>query len=187
MTGKELKVNVCDLPSVMREMRAGDRILLSGDIYTARDAAHKKIFELIEQGEEVPFDIQGAVVYYAGPTPGGTRPIGSCGPTTSGRMDAFAPKLYDMGMAATIGKGERSQAVCEAIIKNNAAYLCAIGGAGALISKHISDAKEIAFKELGCESIKRLTVTMLPLTVGIDCCGGDLFKTGRESYERNIV
>ena len=186
-TNEIFTVSVTELAAAIQEMSAGDRILLSGDIYTARDAAHKKIFALIEQGGELPFDIRGAVIYYAGPTPGGARPIGSCGPTTSGRMDAFSPKLYDMGLAATVGKGERSQDVCDAIVKNKAAYLCAIGGAGALISKHISAAREIAFPELGCESIKQLTVTMMPLIVGIDCRGGDLFKTGRESYARNIM
>ena len=184
---KVLSVNVCELTAAMEEIRAGDRILLNGIIYTARDAVHKKIFTLIEQGGELPFDIRGAVIYYAGPTPGGTRPVGSCGPTTSGRMDAFAPKLYEMGMAATIGKGERSEAVCNAIVSNNAAYLCAIGGAGALISKHIIEAQEIAFSELGCESVKRLTVAEMPLVVAIDCHGGDIFKTGRESYARDFI
>ena len=181
------RLSVNELVSVIPEMRIGDRILLSGRIYTARDAAHKKLFALMEEGCVMPFDIRGTVIYYAGPTPGGTRPIGACGPTTSGRMDAFAPKLYNMGLIATIGKGERSPAVRSAIVKNKAVYLCAIGGAGALISKNVSEVREIAFKELGCESIKQLTVTEIPLIVGVDCYGGDLFKTGRESYARNIM
>ncbi len=172
----------------------GDRVLLSGTVYTARDAAHKKLFSLLDSGLALPFDIKDAVIYYAGPTParpalGITTPghddvkIGSCGPTTSSRMDAFAPRLYDLGLAATIGKGERSSTVAEALIRNRAAYLCAVGGAGALISRHIKDAEEIAFPELGCESIKKLTVEDMPLIVALDCFGGDLFKEGREEYK----
>ena len=179
-----IEVNVADLAAAVQEMRAGDRVLLSGDIYTARDAAHMMLSRLLDTGEQPPFGIKGAVIYYAGPTPGGdTRPIGACGPTTSGRMDAFTPRLYDMGLIATIGKGERSAAVRESIAKNNAVYLCAVGGAGALISKHITNAEEIAFPELGCESIKRLAVKMLPLMVGIDSRGGDIFESGRKKYE----
>ena len=179
----EIEVSVSKLPSAVPEMRAGGRVLLSGDIYTARDAAHAEIFRLIDTGEELPFDIQGAVIYYAGPTPGGgERPFGSCGPTTSGRMDMFAPKMYKMGLLATIGKGERSGAVRDAIMENRAVYFCAVGGAGALIAKHIVSAEEIAFPELGCESIKRLTVESMPLIVGIDSYGGDIFKSGRKQY-----
>ena len=164
-------------------MRAGDRVLLSGVIYTARDAAHKEIRRLISAGLPLPFPLRGAAIYYAGPTPAsGTRPVGACGPTTSGRMDGFAPDLYDLGLAATIGKGERSSAVRDAIVRNGGVYLCAVGGAGALIARHIADAEEVAFAELGCESVKRMTVDELPLTVGIDCTGGDIFTIGREEY-----
>ncbi|MDR0489675.1 MAG: FumA C-terminus/TtdB family hydratase beta subunit [Oscillospiraceae bacterium] len=172
-----IAISVSELRSAISEMWAGDRILLSGDIYTARDAAHIELFRLLDEGKPLPFDIRGAVIYYAGPTPGGdNRPVGSCGPTTSCRMDAFAPRLYDMGLLATIGKGERSAAVHESIVKNAAVYLCAVGGAGALIAKHIVSAEEIAFNDLGCESIKRLTVDSLPLTVGIDSYGGVVFN-----------
>lgn len=158
-------------------------MLLSGDIYTARDAAHVRLFELLAEGGEPPFDIRGAVIYYAGPTPGHAgRPLGSCGPTTSSRMDAFTPGLYDMGLLATVGKGDRSAAVRDSIVENGAVYLCAVGGAGALISKHITNAAEIAFADLGCESIKRLTVESMPLTVGIDSTGGNIFTIGRERY-----
>lgn len=181
-------VNVAELRDAIPDMKAGDRVLLSGEIYTARDAAHVEMFRLLDAGKPLPFDISGAAIYYAGPTPGGaSRPVGSCGPTTSGRMDAFTPKLHGMGLLATIGKGERSAAVRDAIIKNKAVYLCAVGGAGALIAKHITGAEEIAFKDLGCESVKRLTVDSLPLTVGIDCMGGDIFIIGRQSYERHIL
>jgi fumarate hydratase subunit beta len=165
-------------------LRVGDRVLLNGTVYTARDAAHKKIFTLLDTGDTLPFDLKDAVIYYAGPTPGHDDiKIGSCGPTTSSRMDGFAPRLYDLGLAATIGKGERNDTVAEAIIRNSAAYLCAVGGAGALISRHIKDAIEIAFPELGCESVKKLTVEDMPLTVALDCFGGDIFKEGREKYQ----
>jgi fumarate hydratase subunit beta len=161
------------------ELRAGDRVVVSGTVYTARDAAHKLMKERLDGGGDLPFDVRGAVIYYAGPTPGSDKmPVGSCGPTTSGRMDAFAPELYDLGLAATIGKGERSEPVRLAIIRNRALYLCAVGGAGALIARHITSAEEVAYSELGCESIKRLTVDALPLTVAIDAFGESIFKFG---------
>ncbi len=179
-----VKIAVPEIGSFSEKLRAGDRVLLSGDVYTARDAAHKKLFALLDDGGDLPFEIKDAVIYYAGPTPGHDDVIiGSCGPTTSGRMDAFAPRLYDLGLRATIGKGERSAQVAEAIIKNKAVYLCAVGGAGALIARHIKSVQEIAFPELGCESIKRLLVEELPLTVALDCLGGDIFKEGRQKYK----
>ena len=159
------------------ELTCGDRVLLSGVVYTARDAAHKKIKALIAENKPLPFEIQGAIIYYAGPTP--AKPghaVGSCGPTTSARMDSFAPELYDLGLCATIGKGERSQNVIDAIVRNGAVYLCAVGGAGALISKHITSAEEIAFAELGCESVKRMVVKDLPLTVAVDRNGKNIFE-----------
>ena len=187
------RLGVPEIRQYTGSLKAGDRVFLSGTVYTARDAAHKKIFELLDDNKPLPFEIKDAVIYYAGPTP--ARPvldlttpahddiiIGSCGPTTSGRMDGFAPRLYDLGLAATIGKGERSTAVSEAIVRNKAAYLCAVGGAGALISLHIKDAEEIAFHELGCESVKKLTVEDMPLLVALDCSGGDIFREGREKY-----
>ena len=158
-------------------------MLLSGEIFTARDAAHSMLFRLLDAGEELPFDVRGAVIYYAGPTGGGGRSaVGSCGPTTSGRMDNFAPRLYDLGLVATIGKGERSAGVKEAIVRNSGIYLCAVGGAGALIAKNIVSAAEVAFAELGCESVKKLRVESMPLTVGVDCRGGDLFEIGRREF-----
>ncbi|NMA25685.1 MAG: TRZ/ATZ family protein [Clostridiales bacterium] len=174
---------VPELRKYTGSLKAGDRVLLSGTVYTARDAAHKKIFEMLDDNKPLPFELKDAVIYYAGPTPGhGDIKIGSCGPTTSGRMDGFAPRLYDLGLAATIGKGERSGAVSEAIARNKAVYLCAVGGAGALISRHIKSVEEITFQELGCESVKKLTVEDMPLLVAIDCSGGDIFREGREKY-----
>lgn len=173
------RINTAELKLAAPELRAGDEILLSGTVYTARDAAHKRIFALLDSNGELPFDISGSVIYYAGPTPApDNMPIGSCGPTTSGRMDCYAPRLYDMGMLATIGKGDRSTDVHSAIIRNRALYLCAIGGAGALCARSITSAEVIAFPELGCESVKRLTVKDFPLFVGIDAFGSCIFAGG---------
>lgn len=158
-------------------LRAGDRVILSGTVFTSRDAAHKKIVGLINEGGELPFELDGACIYYAGPTPAPEGlPIGSCGPTTSGRMDPFTPMLLDKGLAAMIGKGGRDKSVCEAIIRNKAVYLCAVGGAGALAAKCVKECEEIAFLELGCESVKRIVLDSFPLIVGIDCEGGSLFN-----------
>jgi fumarate hydratase subunit beta len=170
-------IRVEDLPNEAKNLKAGDRILLSGIVYTARDAAHKRINALLDGGEPLPFEISGAVIYYAGPTPAPDHlPIGSCGPTTSGRMDPFAPRLLDLGLAAMIGKGQRNKEVCDAIIRNGAVYLCAIGGAGALACRCIKSCEVIAFEDLGCESVKRLEIENFPLIVAIDSHGGNLFK-----------
>ncbi|MBQ8830728.1 MAG: fumarate hydratase C-terminal domain-containing protein [Oscillospiraceae bacterium] len=180
-----IDVHTSELCKVISQLHAGDRVLLTGTVYTSRDAAHKELFRLLDENKELPFDVKDAVIYYAGPTPGRDDcATGSCGPTTSSRMDGFAPRLYDLGLAATIGKGERNQAVIDSIVRNGAVYLCAVGGAGALISKHITAAEEIAFLHLGCESVKKLTVEKLPLTVGVDAFGGNIFKEAREKYKR---
>ncbi len=179
------KINTSELKSIASELRSGERILLNGTIYTARDAAHKRIFELLDRGGELPFKLDGAIIYYAGPT--GAKDgmaIGSCGPTTSSRMDKFTPRLLDLGLAGIIGKGERSEEVCQSIRKNGAVYLCAVGGAGALMAKHITENTVIAFPELGCESIKKLTVIDMPLTVAVTCSGENIFAEGRAKYER---
>lgn len=158
-------------------LSAGDTVYLSGTVYTSRDAAHKRIVTALHQGEQPPYPIDGAVIYYAGPTPTPEHlAIGSCGPTTSGRMDVYAPELLDLGLAAMVGKGPRNQAVCDAIVRNGAVYFCAIGGAGALASKCITSCEVIAYDDLGCESVKRLNFQDFPLTVAIDCHGGNLFQ-----------
>ena len=166
-------------------LRTGDTVLLSGAVYTARDAAHKRLFALLDQGEPLPFPIRDAVIYYAGPTPGQQgMAVGACGPTTASRMNAFAPRLLDLGLAAIIGKGEMSDAVQEALVRNGACFFAAVGGAGALIAKCIETAQVIAFDDLGCESIKRMSVRDLPLTVALDSQGGNLYRTGRQAYAR---
>ena len=165
-------------------VRAGDSISLSGVIYTARDAAHKRIFAALASGGSLPFDPDGAVIYYAGPTPAQQgMAVGSCGPTTSSRMDPYAPRLLDLGLTAMIGKGERNQAVIDAIVRNRAAYFCAVGGAGALIACCIKEAKEIAFPDLGCESVKRMTIENLPVFTAIDSTGRSIFAEGRAAYQ----
>lgn len=181
---RALKLNTGGLAEALPSLRAGDRVLLSGVIYTARDAAHKRLFELLDRGEPLPFGLEGAVIYYAGPTPGQQgMAVGACGPTTAGRMDGFAPRLLDLGLAAMIGKGQRNQAVADAIVRNGACYFAAVGGAGALIARCIEEAEVIAFADLGCESVKRMTVRDLPLTVAIDSQGNDLYRQGREAYQ----
>ena len=182
----EYRLHTDQLPEMAPKLRAGDRVILSGTIYTARDAAHKRFFELLDRGEALPFPLKGAVIYYAGPTPAQQgMAVGSCGPTTSGRMDPYAPRLLDLGLTAMIGKGDRSSAVREAIRRNGACYFAAVGGAGALIARCIETAEVIAFDDLGCESVKRMTVKDFPLTVAIDCVGGNLYETGREAYRKD--
>ncbi len=173
----EYRVNTSQLKELCTILKIGDKVYLSGTVYTARDAAHKRIMQMIEDGRELPFDIDGTSIYYAGPTPTPEGlSIGSCGPTTSSRMDKFAPILYNMGMTASIGKGDRSDSVYGSIVNNKAVYLCAIGGAGALACKCITDCQVIAFDDLGCESIKKLQFQDFPLIVGIDSNGSSLFK-----------
>ncbi len=173
----EYNININQIKEYASVLSAGDRVLLNGTVYTSRDAAHKRIFELIDKGEELPYALDGSCIYFAGPTPTPDgMVIGSCGPTTSGRMDVYSPRLLDMGLSAMIGKGERNKAVCDAVKRNNAVYFCAIGGAGALYAKHIKKCEEIAFKDLGCESVKRLELENFPVIVGIDSKGGNLFK-----------
>lgn len=177
------KICAQDLKHCAKELKIGDKILLSGYVYTARDAAHKRIAALLNAGQETPFPIDGAVIYYAGPTPAPPgKPIGSCGPTTSGRMDPYAPRLLDLGLAAMIGKGERAKPVQDAIVRNQAVYLCAVGGAGALAARCIKEMQVIAFEDLGCESVKRLLIEDFPLVVCNDAQGGDLFSQGRAAY-----
>ena len=171
----------------LSKLRVGDKLTVSGTIYTARDAAHKRLTELIASGEELPLDIRGAAIYYAGPTP--EKPgqvIGSCGPTTSGRMDAYAPGLLDRGRAVMIGKGDRNASVIDAIVRNGAVYLAAMGGAGALMGSCVKAAHIVCYADLGCEAIRELKVENMPLTVVIDSQGNDLYKSGPEAYLRSL-
>ncbi len=173
----EYKLNSNQLREYAPQLKAGDRVVLSGRVYTSRDAAHKRIVAAIENGEPLPYDLKDASIYYAGPTPAPEGlAVGACGPTTSSRMDVFAPLLLDKGVVCMIGKGERNEEVCEAIRRNKAVYLCAIGGAGALASKCIKSCKVIAYDDLGCESVKALEFESFPLTVAIDCNGGNIFE-----------
>jgi len=159
------------------DLYAGDDILLTGTIFTARDAAHKHLAQLIEENKPLPFELKGAVIYYCGPTPAPQgKVIGSCGPTTSSRMDPFTPRLYNLGIAATIGKGRRSAGVLSAIKKNKGYYLCALGGCGALIADCVKSCEIVAFEDLGCEAIRKLEVEKLPLIVGIDPTGESALK-----------
>ncbi len=164
-------------------LRAGDTVFLSGVVYTARDAAHKRMMELLDAGKPLPFPVEGCAIYYVGPTP--ERPgavIGSAGPTTSGRMDAYAPRLLDLGEAIMIGKGKRSQEVKEAVVRNGAVYLGAVGGAGALMAKSVKSLEIICWEDLGCEAVRRLVVEDFPLTVILDSQGGDLYLSGPQAY-----
>ena len=166
-----------------RSLRAGESVYLSGSVYTARDAAHKRLCELVEQGKPLPFPIEGAVIYYVGPSP--ARPgqaIGSAGPTTSYRMDAYAPTLLRLGELGMIGKGKRRPAVVEAMRETGAVYFGAIGGAGALLSQCVKSAQLICYEDLGAEAVRRLEVENLPLTVVIDSQGNNLYETGRAAY-----
>ena len=173
------RIHTDDLASQISKIKQGDEVYLSGTIYTARDAAHKKIKELLDTGKPLPFDLNGACIYYAGPTPEPPgRPIGSCGPTTSSRMDVFTPLLMDNGLIAMIGKGPRNGDVIQAIKKHSGIYFCAIGGAGALAALAVKSFEVIAFPELGCESIKKLEIENFPLLCGIDSEGESIFDKG---------
>lgn len=166
-----------------RDLHCGDNVLISGVIYTGRDAAHKRLVELLEQGKELPIDVKDGIIYYVGPAP--AKPgqvIGSAGPTTSYRMDAYAPALLDLGLKGMIGKGKRSEEVIASMRKNGAVYFGAIGGAGALLSKCIKKAEVVAYEDLGAEAVRRLEVEDLPAVVIIDSRGNNLYEQGRAEY-----
>ncbi|MBS3898960.1 MAG: Fe-S-containing hydro-lyase [Dethiobacter sp.] len=168
------------------KLRAGDNVLISGVIYTGRDAAHQKLFKLIEAGERLPVDFGGQMIYYVGPSPAKPgRVIGSAGPTTSGRMDVYTPALLAEGLKACIGKGSRSQAVKDALVKYKAVYLAATGGAAALLAKTVRQAEVVAYAELGAEAIYRLVVEDFPVTVINDAYGNDVYEEGRLQYAIN--
>ena len=166
-------------------LKAGDYVYLTGTVYTARDAAHKRMYEILQEGGELPIDIQGQVIYYMGPSPAREgRPIGSAGPTTASRMDKYAPQLLDLGLGAMIGKGKRSEQVKEAIVRNGSVYFAAVGGAGAILSKCIKKSTVIAYDDLGTEAIRELEVENLPVIVVIDSEGNNLYETAIKEYSR---
>jgi len=180
---KEIRLTTPMSTQDVEKLNIGDKVLLSGVLYTGRDAAHKRLFDLIADGKELPIDIQGQVIYYVGPTPAKPgKPIGSAGPTTSYRMDSFAPKLIELGLKGMIGKGNRSQAVIDAMKQYKAVYFGATGGAGALIAKRIKKAEIIAYPDLGPEAIRRLEVEDFPVTVVNDTRGNDLYVEGIKRY-----
>ena len=185
VAGREIRVTTPLTDEVIETLHAGDRLLISGIIYTGRDAAHKRLVALVDKGEPLPIDIRGQIIYFVGPTP--PKPgevIGSAGPTTSGRMDAYSPKLLDLGLKGMIGKGSRNDAVKEALKRDKAVYLGATGGAGALLAQRIVAAKVVAYEDLGPEAIRELEVEDFPVVVINDMYGGDLYVEGRQQYER---
>lgn len=166
-------------------LKSGDYVYLTGTIYTARDAAHKRMQEALDAGKELPLDLCGNIIYYMGPSPAREgRPIGSAGPTTASRMDKYTPALLDLGMGAMIGKGKRSQAVIDAIVRNGSVYFAAVGGAGALLSQRIISSEVIAYEDLGTEAIRKLEVVDFPVIVVIDCEGNNLYETAIQEYAR---
>ena len=169
-------------------LRTGDTVLLSGAVYTARDAAHKRMMELLDTGGSLPFPVEGSAVYYVGPTP--ERPgqvIGSAGPPTSGRMDAYSPRLLGLGPRIRVGKGKRDQSVKDAVVRNGAVYLAALGGAGALMAASVKELEVICWEDLGCEAVRRLEVEDFPLTVILDAHGGDLYESGPAAYLASLA
>ncbi|RBP65943.1 fumarate hydratase subunit beta [Alkalibaculum bacchi] len=182
----EKRINVPFTAEGAKELRTGDKVLISGVLYTARDAAHKRLVELIDKGEDLPIPLKNTIIYYVGPTPAKPqKPIGSAGPTTSYRMDSYAPKLLDLGLRGMIGKGIRSQEVIESMKKNKAVYFAAIGGAAALMAKSIIKSELVAYEDLGSEAIRRLEVKDLPVVVAIDSYGNNLYELGPTAYLEN--
>ena len=170
---------------ISRSLRAGDYVYITGTIYTARDAAHKRMDEALLKGEELPIDIKNQVIYYMGPSPAREgRPIGSAGPTTASRMDKYASRLLDLGLTAIIGKGKRSKEVLEAIVRNESVYFAAVGGAGALLSKCIKASEVVAYEDLGTEAIRKLEVENFPVIVVADCEGNNLYETAIKEYQK---
>ena len=180
----ERHINVPFDADIVKELKAGDYVYLTGTIYTARDAAHKRMYEALQNDETLPFDIEGNVIYYMGPSPAREgRPIGSAGPTTASRMDKYTPALLELGMRGMIGKGRRTEAVRESMMKNQAVYFAAVGGAGALLSKSILQAEVIAYEDLGTEAIRKLEIKDFPVIVVMDCEGNNLYDMAIEQYK----
>lgn len=181
----EISIETAHIREYLLHLRAGDRVLLTGEFLTARDGAHRKLWQLLEKKEKLPLDLQDAILYYAAPAPAREgMPTGACGPTTARRMDRFTPRLLDLGLGATIGKGDRGQAVEISIRENASCYFAAVGGAGALLAQSILSVEVAAFPELGCEAIYRLKVKDFPVVVAIDCRGGDLYRSGKAIYRQ---
>lgn len=178
---QHIKVPMCKEDAA--RLQAGDYVYLTGTIYTARDAAHKRMYEALERGENLPLELGNNIIYYMGPSPAREgRPIGSAGPTTASRMDKYAPALLDLGLLGMIGKGRRSDAVKEAIVRNGAVYFAAVGGAGALLSRSIQSSEVIAYDDLGTEAVRKLEVKDFPVVVVIDAKGHDLYQTAIKEY-----
>ncbi|WP_148411538.1 Fe-S-containing hydro-lyase [Murimonas intestini] len=168
-----------------KSLRAGDYVYITGKIYTARDAAHKRMQEALDRGEKLPLEVDGNIIYYMGPSPAREgRPIGSAGPTTASRMDKYAPKLLDMGLIGMIGKGKRTKEVLDAVVRNGAVYFAAVGGAGALLSQRIKSARVIAYEDLGTEAIRELEVEDFPVIVVADSAGNNLYETAVKQYQK---
>ena len=180
---KPKRINLPLTEEMLSDLHVGDSLLLNGVIYVARDAAHKRMIEALDQGNPLPINIEGQTVYFMGPSPARPgRPIGAAGPTTSGRMDAYSPRLMEQGLKGMIGKGPRAKEVQDAMVRYKAVYLGAIGGAGAIISKSIRKAEVVAYEELGAEALRRLEVQDFPVTVVNDIYGGDLYEEGKKKY-----
>lgn len=183
----EKHLNVPANTEELAKLKSGDYVYLTGTIYTARDAAHKRMYEALQNDEALPISMENNIIYYMGPSPAREgRPIGSAGPTTASRMDKYAPKLLDLGLKGMIGKGKRSEAVKEAIIRNGAVYFAAVGGAGAILSKCITDSQVIAYDDLGTEAIRKLEVKNFPVIVVIDSEGNNLYETAIKQYSKEI-
>lgn len=184
---KEIEIRPPFTDEIIRSLKAGDMVYISGTIYTARDAAHKRMCELLDENQPLPFDVEGAAIYYAGPCPPKPgRPIGSVGPTTSGRMDLYSPRLIDQGLKVMIGKGLRNKEVADSIVSHGGIYFAAIGGAAALMGQAVKKAEVIAFDDLGTEAVRRLEVEKLPVIVAIDSEGNNMYEMGRKQYEQNV-
>lgn len=182
---EEMRIESSHIREYLTHLRAGDRVLLTGDIYTVRDAAHQRLWDLLEKKQPLPFSFEDAIFYYAAPTPARADMVtGACGPTTSRRMDKFTPRLLSKGLAATIGKGDRGENVEVAIREHAACHFAAVGGAGALLAQCIQSVEVVAFPDLGCEAIHRMRVNDFPLLVAIDCRGGNLYHTGKAIYRQ---
>ena len=176
-------INVPMTKEKAASLKAGDYVYLTGTIYTARDAAHKRMDEALDRGEALPFDIEGSIIYYMGPSPAREgRPIGSAGPTTASRMDKYTPRLLDLGMRAMIGKGKRNRDVMDAIVRNGAVYFAAVGGAGAILSKCILSSEIVAYEDLGTEAVRRLAIQDFPVVVVMDALGNNLYETAVKEF-----